>query len=102
MKNMVLESDTCRKCGRTKSQIIADARSLGVLEELQSGVYTCCEVSQWADEQWLAWFEATQEDDKILEEVTIRPEFTETNLVLVPVRLRRQQVPWYRNPDHLD
>jgi hypothetical protein len=101
MENMVLESDKCTKCRRTKSQITADARSLGLLEELQSGVYTCCEISQWADEQWLAWFEATQEDGKVLEDVTIRPEFTETNVVLVPVRLRRQQVPWYRHPDDL-
>jgi hypothetical protein len=101
MENMVLESDKCTKCGRIKSQVTADARSLGLLEELQSGVYSCCEISQWADEQWLAWFEATQEDRKVLEDVTIRPEFTETNVVLVPVRLHRQQVPWYRHPDDL-
>lgn len=86
-------TDRCTKCGRTESQIISDARSLGLLEELQSGVYTCCEISQWADEQWLAWFEATQEDGKPLDAVPMRPEFTDTNVVLVPVRLRRQQVP---------
>jgi hypothetical protein len=77
-------------------------RKHALLEELQSGVYTCCEISEWADEQWLAWFEATQEDGKVLDNVTIRPEFIETNVVLVPVRLRRQQVPWYRTPGNVD
>ena len=94
-------TDRCRKCGRTESQTMADAKTLGLLQELQSGVYTCCEVSQWADEQWLAWFEATQEDGKAGDGVTIRPEFTENDVVLVPVRLRRPQVPWYKKADDL-
>ena len=87
----------CRKCGRAESQIIADAKALGLLQELQSRVYTCCQISKWADEQSLAWSRATQEDNKGIDNVTIRPEFSEANLVLVPVRLRRQQVPWYKN-----
>jgi hypothetical protein len=86
-------TDKCTKCGRAEPQITADARTLGLLQELQSGMYTCCQISQWADEQWLAWCNATQEDQS----VTIRPEFSEVELVLVPVRLRRPQVPWYRN-----
>jgi hypothetical protein len=90
-------TDKCMKCGRAEPQVTADAETLGVLQELQSGVYTCCQISQWADEQWLAWFKATQED----QDVTIRPEFSEPELVLVPVRLRRQQVPWYRTADNL-
>jgi hypothetical protein len=90
-------TDKCTKCGRAEPQITADAETLGLLQELQNGVYTCCQISQWADEQWLAWFEATQED----QEVTIRREFSEAELVLVPVRLRRQQVPWYRTADNL-
>jgi hypothetical protein len=91
-------SEKCEKCGRAESQITADAKTLGLVQELQSGVYTCCQISEWADEQWLAWLEATQEDNKDDNDVTIRPEFGETDVVLVPVRLRRQQVPWYRKP----
>ena len=73
-------TDKCSKCGRTRSQIAADAKTLGLLEEWQTGTYTCCEISQWADEQWLAWVEATKEDAKPLGDLNIRPEFTETDL----------------------
>jgi hypothetical protein len=90
-------TDKCTKCGRAKPQINADAKTLGLLQELESGVYTCCQISQWADEQWLAWFKATQED----QDGIIRPEFNEAELVLVSVRLHRQQVPWCRTPDNL-
>jgi hypothetical protein len=91
-------NEKCKNCGRAESQITADAKTLGLVQELQSGVYTCCQISEWADEQWLAWLEATQDDNKDDDDVTIRPEFGETDVILVPVRLRRQQVPWYRNP----
>ena len=57
-------TDKCMNCGRTESQITADAKTLGLLQEFQSGVYTCCQIADWADEQWLAWFEATQQDNK--------------------------------------
>ena len=89
-------TDKCTNCGRTESQIIPDAKALGLLQEFQSGVYTCCQIAEWADEQWLAWFEATQEDNKLIDDVTSRSEYEETELVFVPVRLGRRQVPWYR------
>jgi hypothetical protein len=69
-------TDKCTKCGRAEPQIKADAKTLGLLQELESGVYTCCQISQWTDEQWLAWFRATQED----QEGTIGPEFSEAEL----------------------
>ena len=94
-------TDKCTNCERTESQITADAKTLGLLQEFQSGVYTCCQIAEWAYEQCLAWFEATQEDDKLVDDVTSRPEYEETELVFVPVRLRRRQVPWYRHPDDL-
>jgi hypothetical protein len=72
-----------------------------LLQEFQSGVYTRCQIAEWADEQRLAWFEATQEDGKLLDDETIRPEFSDSNMVLVPVRLRRQRAPWYRDFDDL-
>ena len=54
----------CRVCGCTEADSIADAKTLGLEEELQNGVYTCCQIAAWAHEQWLAWFEATNEDAK--------------------------------------
>lgn len=92
-------SDKCTNCGRTESQITADAKTLGLLEEVQSAVYTCCQIAKWANEQWLAWFEATQEDSKVVDDVTSRPGIDDSECVFVPIRLRRQQAPWYRNPD---
>ena len=93
-------ANQCMNCERTEEQVITDANSLGLLQEFQLGVYTCCQISEWADEQWLAWFQATQEDIKRLDELTLcRPAFGETGAVLVPVRFNRPQVPWYRSPE---
>ena len=90
---------TCKTCGRTESQAIADAKSLGLLQELQSGIHTCCQIAEWADEQASAWFEATREDGKPTHEVTeLEPE---AEAVLVRVRRRPVQVPWFRDPDDL-
>ena len=92
-------TNECTNCRRTESQITADAKTLGLLQELQSRVYTCCQIAEWADEQSLAWFEATQEDRRLVDNMTDRPHFddSDTEGVLVPVRLRRRQVPWYRH-----
>lgn len=90
---------TCTTCGRTESQAIADARSLGLQQALQSGIYTCCQITEWADEQALAWFEATHEDGMPTRDVTELA--SQAEAVLVRVRPRRVQVPWFRNPDDL-
>jgi hypothetical protein len=74
---------------------------VGLQEELQSGVFTCCQIAEWADEQWLAWLEAAEEDGRPTDDVTKLLESDETKAALVPVRLRRPQVPRYRNPDNL-
>ena len=91
----------CPKCGRTESQIAADAKSLGLLQEFQCGVYNCCQIVEWADEQWLAWFEATDADSRLIDDMNGRYQIdgVENEGVLVPIRLRRQQVPWYRHSD---
>ena len=94
-------STTCTNCKRSDSQTVADAKTLGLLQEFQCGIYTCCQIAEWADEQWSAWFEATQEDGKSVDEVTRRPEFGEAEAILVPVRFRRAQVPWSTDPDDL-
>jgi hypothetical protein len=92
-------TNKCTKCGRTESQITADAKTLGLLQEFQSGLYSCCQIVEWADEQWSAWFEATEEDSTLVDNMTGRSQIDEgeNEAVLVPVRLRRQQVPWYRH-----
>jgi hypothetical protein len=93
-------ANQCMNCARTEAQVIADAKSLGLTQEFQSGVYNCCQISEWADEQWLAWFQATQEDIERLDELTLRRSaFGDTGPVLVPVRFNRPQVPWYRSPE---
>jgi hypothetical protein len=93
-------ANQCMNCGRSEELVIADASSLGLLQEFQSGVYNCCQISEWADEQWLAWFQATQEDIERLDELTLRRlAFGETGAVLVPVRFKRPQVPWYHRPE---
>jgi hypothetical protein len=61
---------TCRNCGSTQFQALADARTLSLQKEFQSGAYTCCQIVAWADEQWLAWLEAAQQDGKSTDEVT--------------------------------
>jgi len=77
----------CRQCGCTASQAAADALVLGFQEEYQGGVYTCCQVVAWADEQWLAWAEAAAEDGKSENEATKPLEVTECPS-LVPIRVR--------------
>ena len=81
-------SNVCRSCGSTESQAIADARTLSLLRELENGVYTCCQIVEWADEQWLAWMEAAEEDGKPMDEVTRPLESAEVETVFVPIRLR--------------
>ena len=58
---------------------------LGFQEEFQAGVYSCCQVVMWADEQWLALTEAAAEDGRSEEEVT-RPLEIMDCPGLVPIR----------------
>jgi hypothetical protein len=94
-------SNMCSACGYTKSQAIADARTLGLQRELQRGIYTCCQIAEWADEQWLAWLEAAEQDGKPCDDVAKLLELDEAKAPLVPIRLPRPEVPWYRKPDDL-
>ena len=84
-------------CGSTESQTIADARTLGLLKELQEDIYTCCQIVTWADEQWLAWIEAAEKDGKAMDAVTRRFESAETQANLVPVGLRKPPGPMFGN-----
>ena len=40
----------CRFCGCTESQARADARVLGLNEEFESGLHSCCQLVAWADD----------------------------------------------------
>ena len=62
----------CPKCGRMEAQIIADAKTLGLLQEFQSGVYNCCQIVEWADEQCCAWIEAAEGDSRLADNMTGR------------------------------
>jgi hypothetical protein len=86
---------SCEACRLTESQALADAKTLGLLEEFRCGVYTCCQINAWAQEQWLAWFEAVEADAFRTQDGLGPVEESEAEAMLVPVRLRRP-VPWYR------
>jgi hypothetical protein len=75
----------CRSCGCTELQVMEDIRTLTPPD----GIYSCCQVVAWADEQWQAWLEAANEDGKQVDDVTRPLERLETEGVLVPVRIRR-------------
>ena len=82
----------CRNCGCTESQTIADAGTLGLQRELQDGLYTCCQIAAWADEQWLAWLEAAAEDGKPVDEVTLPLERLDTDFVQIGRASCRERV----------
>jgi len=86
-------SNMCAFCGITKSEAIADANALGLRQELQAGIYTCCQIGQWADEQALAWFEAVEQDSKRTDGRAAEPHTREPQPVSVP-RSSRPQVAW--------
>ena len=93
-------SGTCKTCGRTEFEALADAKTLGLEQEYLCGIYICCQLAEWADEQWLAWVEATRQDvRRAAEAITPPANANESELALVPVRLRRPRVPWYRHFD---
>jgi len=81
----------CRHCGCNQAQAAADARALGLEEEFASGIYTCYQVVQWADEQWLAWLNAAEQDGKMAEDVTRPLEISEPTREFVHVRSRKPQ-----------
>ena len=85
--------NVCRFCGYTESQARADARVLGLNDEFESGLHSCCQLAVWADEQWLAWIEAASEDGKPVDKVTKPLEIheAEPEPVLVRVRSERRQ-----------
>jgi len=80
----------CTNCGSTHSQANADSLALGLHEEFADGAYVCCQIAAWADEQWLAWSEAAQQDCTHMEGATRPLEVSESqakeSLVLIKLR----------------
>ena len=68
-------SSKCKRCGSTEAESIANAKRLGFLEELQKGEYTCCHIAVWFHEQWLAWFDAANQDAKHDSAKTVRADY---------------------------
>jgi hypothetical protein len=87
--NQPIIGGLCRHRGCNQVQAAADARALGFEEEFASGTYSCCQVVQWVDEQWLAWLNASEEDDKKAEDVTRPLGIGEPTREFVHVRLRK-------------
>ena len=58
--------DVCRNCECTSLETMADALALGLQQEFESGVYQCCQIAEWATEQWEAWTEAAIEDAEVV------------------------------------
>jgi hypothetical protein len=83
----------CRYCGSRPSQAMGDARTLGLQDELQRGIYTCCQIVSWADEQWLAWAQAAEEDGKTAADLTKPLEYGDEEIVFVPVRKQSRATP---------
>ena len=65
----------CKRCGCSKAESIANAKRLGLVEELQNREYTCCQIAVWFHEQWLAWFDAANEDAKHDLEKMVRADY---------------------------
>lgn len=86
----------CRDCGCNHAQAAADAKALGFEREFDAGIYTCCQLAQWADEQWLVWHEAAVEDGKVPEEVTRALEVEAVDTRFVPVHIRLRQDPRFQ------
>ena len=91
-------STICRSCGSTKSQTIADARTLGLLKEFQNGIHTCCQIVAWADEQWLAWAEAAAESGKSMDEISWPSQYANATDVFMSIRIQEFQDPCYEWP----
>jgi hypothetical protein len=88
-------SNICRTCGCTEHQALEDATTLGFQGEFQNGTYTCCQIVAWADEQWLAWAEAAEQDGTPVEEATKPLEAVHQKKMLVRVSARRAQNPQF-------
>jgi hypothetical protein len=86
-------STICTLCGYGEFRVIADARVLGLEEGFRSGSYSCCQIAQWAEEQWLAWLQAIREDADAASARNNAVDSVDPESALIYVRKRRQLSP---------
>ncbi|MBV8073744.1 MAG: hypothetical protein JO270_27875 [Acidobacteriaceae bacterium] len=67
---------------------MAEAEALGFQDEFRDGLYSCCEIVQWAEEQWRAWLDAAKEDAQNGREVK-RPGGGDPEELFLRTRVRR-------------
>jgi hypothetical protein len=79
----------CELCRRTQFEAMAEAKTLGLEQEFEAGIYTCCQVSEWADEQAIAWLEAIEADEHRSNEETAIPDSDPGQAIFVFVRASR-------------
>jgi hypothetical protein len=92
-------TNTCATCVHTESQAIVEAKTIGLQQEFESGIYTCCQIVEWAAEQSQAWFEATRDCRMPDGHDTKLPDSGESESLLVRIRTKRRTVPWFRSSD---
>jgi hypothetical protein len=83
-----------RACPRgecTWSKAMEAARHLGFYDELMSGGYSCCQVTEWYEEQRQAWQEADAESRPWYLSQEAHSEEPEASQDVVYVRKRRDQ-----------
>ena len=83
-------TDRCKTCGCTRGEVEVDARTLDLLDDFQTGRYRCCDIVRWADEQRLAWLDATDQDANEAWQMTETAPIPEQESAFVPVRTRRR------------
>ena len=85
--------NVCRVGECTKLQVRTAARVLGFNDEFERGLYSCCQLIAWADEQWRAWIGAASQDGKLVDRARRPLELNEAESepILVRVRKQRQQ-----------
>ncbi len=82
-------SGVCNSCGCDRAQAVLYARAIDFEAEFLAGLYDCCQVVQWSEEQWLAWREAACEDGKTIDEVMPALGSEEPEKAFVKVQIRR-------------
>lgn len=86
-------SRICTVCGYSESRVLAEARVLGLTEEFYKGLYTCCQIAQWANEQFVAWVEAADEDRARANGTNGEADWLTHEPAVVPLRKRRRDHP---------
>ena len=83
-ENNTSENEFCPRAECNRDEAAAAALAVGLYDEFRAGTYTCCQVMQWADEQWQAWHEAEMMD-------STEPISSAENAGDIPVYIRKRR-----------